>query len=533
MSALARLAATMGSAVAFGLAFPPAGLKPLAWVALAPFLLALRGSRIAGALVLAEVWTLVAAWTVGSWMPDAVARYFLQPRWLGWAFFFGVSTGMAGLYYMAFAIVYRRLAGRLDPRWMPWAAAAAWTAAEIGRGRLFTAISFLSNPWGLLGYSQVGLDVVVQAASLFGVYGIGFAIAAANAALAELVALAWRGEARTRWQATVAAGLTPAAVLLAFGALALRAAPDPAARPDAARPVAVVQGHVDLGTRWRSDFYGQNFDVYLAGTREALARAPGALVVWPEAALTFFLDDEPLYQRAIARAAAAGGGEVAVGGPRRVDGERGTTPHYFNSVFVVDGAGRVSAPYDKQALVPFTEYAPLARLDLVRRRFDGVRFFSFGAPAPPLATRAGAAGVLLCNEGMMPELAARRVAEGAGFLLNPSNDTWIPSRRFADHLFDIVRLRAVEQRRWLVRASTSGPSAIVDPWGRVQARSTPFERAVVTGWIEPREGHTLYARIGDAFGFACVGAAALAWVLAGARPPIGRPGARGSRPATR
>lgn len=521
MILLARLAATALSAVAFGLAFPPAGLKPLAWVALAPFLLALRGSRLATALVLGELWTLLAAWTVGSWMPDAVATYFLQPRWLGWLFFFGVSTGMAGVYYMAFAALYRRLAGRLDPRWMPWAAAAAWTAAEVGRGRLFTAVAFLSNPWGLLGYSQVGIDAAVQAASLFGVYGIGFAIAAANAALAELAARAWRREAAFA-PALIAAGALPALALFAFGALALRGAPAPDARPPGAAPVAVVQGHVDLGTRWRSDFYGQNFDVYLAGTREALSRAPGALVVWPEGALTFFLDREPPFQQALARAAAAGGGEVAVGGPRQVDGGPGGAPRYFNSLFVVDGAGRVSAPYDKQALVPFTEYAPLAGLDLVRRRFEGVRFFSFGAPSPPLATKAGRAGVLLCNEGMLPELAGRRVAEGAELLLNPSNDTWIPSRRFADHLFDIVRLRAVEQRRWLVRASTSGPSAIVDPWGRVQAASAPFERAVVTGWVEPRETRSLYGRIGDAFAFACVAAAVLAAVVT-----------RGARPATR
>ena len=516
-----RLAATALSALAFGLAFPPASVKPLAWVALVPFLLGLRGAGLATALALGEVWTLIAAWTVGSWMPAAVSTYFLQPPWLGWVFFFGVSTGMAGIYYMAFAVVYRRFVGRLDPRWMPWATAAAWTAAEVGRGRLFTAIAFLSNPWGLVGYSQVGIDSAVQVASLFGVYGIGFAIAAANAAIAEALVLVWRGDARARPRSVLAIGIAPAAGLFAFGAIAMHRAPPRDQKAPGARPVAVVQGHVNLERRWRSDSYGKNFDVYLAGAQEAFARSPGALVVWPESALDFFLEREELYQRAIARVAAAGGGEVAVGGPRQEGDD--PAPRYFNSVFLVDGAGRVSAPYDKQALVPFTEYPPLAGLDLVRRRFEGVRFFSFGAPTPPLATRAGRAGVLLCNEGMLPEMAGRRVAAGAQFLVNPSNDTWIPSSRFADHLFDIVRLRAVEQRRWLVRASTSGPSAIVDPWGRVQVRSAPFERAVETGWIEPRDDRSLYGWIGDAFAFACVAALPIAWWA----------GRRGSRAATR
>lgn len=507
MTPLLRLAATALSAVAFGLSFPPASVKPLAWIALVPFLLALRGARLPVALLLGEAWTLLAAWTVGSWMPEAVATYFQQPRWLGWIFFFGVSTGMAGLYYMAFAAVYRALAGQLDPRWMPWAAAAAWTAAEVGRGRLFTAIAFLSNPWGLLGYSQVGVDAAVQAASLFGVYGIGFAIAAANAAIAEAVATAWGDGAGARLRPVIAAGAAPGVALFAFGAIALRAAPSPEVRPAHAAPVAVVQGHVALERRWRSG--GEEFEVYFRGTQEAFARAPGALVVWPESALTFFLEGEPDYQRSIASLAAAGGGEVAVGGPRQVGD--GTAARFFNSVFVVGASGGVSPPYDKQALVPFSEYAPLGALDFVRRHFAGVRFFSFGAPAPPLATHAGRAGVLICNEAMLPEMAGRRVAEGATFLLNPSNDTWIPSRRFADHLFDIVRLRAVEQRRWLVRASTSGPSAVVDPWGRVQVMTPPFTRAVETGWIESREDRSLYGWTGDAFAFVCVATLPLAW----------------------
>jgi len=99
---------------------------------------------------------------------------------------------------------------------------------------------------------------------------------------------------------------------------------------------------------------------------------------------------------------------------------------------------------------------------------------------------------------MLPEVVARRVAEGAAVLVNPSNDTWIPEARFAELQLDIVTLRAVEQRRWLVRASTSGPSAIVDPWGRVTARTGIDERATLAGTIRPRQDGTLYGRLGDA-----------------------------------
>jgi apolipoprotein N-acyltransferase len=488
-------------------------------VGLAPLLAALHGAGLRTALLLAWGWTLVASWVVCSWIPEAVTTYFLQPLALGYAFFFGVITGTGAVFYMAFAAVHRVLAGRLDPVWLPWAVAAAWVAAEFGRVRLVAEIASVSVPWGLLGYSQVGIDALVQVSSLFGVYGISFALVAANAGFAELgLALASRGAPRRRALAGAVLGLLPGAGIALFGAAALRAAPpDGGASSAGAVDVAVVQGHVSLGTRWRSEFYGQSLEPYLRGTREALAAQPAGTVFWPEAALTFFLDEEPLYARAIARALAAGDAELIAGGPRSSGGD---DPRYFNSIFLLEPSGRIAAHYDKQVLVPFSEYFPLGRIDLLRRNFERVRVFTHGGPAALLPTRAGAAGVLTCNEAMMPELARERVRAGAAYLVNPSNDTWVPKPVFAEHLFDIVRLRAVEQRRWLVRASTSGPSALIDPWGRVPARSAPFSRALVRGRIAPVRETTLYALSGDLFALLCTASVPLAlW--------------RAARPATR
>lgn len=516
---LLRLGAATLSGVGIGLAFPPASARPLAWVGLVPLLLALRGASLPAALGLAWVFTLVGAWVVGSWLPSSVANYFLQPLALGWVFFFATATFMAALYYMAWAAVHRSLAGRLDARVLPLASAAAWVAAELGRARLLGTLGlFVGNPWGLLGYSQAEIGALVQVASVTGIYGTSFAIVACNVALAECAHARWRdrNEGRRALEG-LAAGLAPAALVLAFGVLALRAAPSPTPGPGAV-PVAAVQGDVDVGTRWRSDLYGRNLDVYLRGTIAALREAPGAIVVWPEAALTFFVEDEPLYRDAIVRVLAAANSELVVGGPRKEGG--GAEPErYYNSVFLLDAAGALRARYDKRHLVPFAEYFPLRRIDLLRRDFERVRTFEHGGPTPPLPTRAGAAGVLLCNEAMLPEDAADRVRDGATWLAVPSNDGWIPSRRFADHLFDIVRLRAIEQRRWLVRASTSGPSAIVDPWGRVLARGETFARDHVTGWIEPREDRTIYGRVGDLFGVACAASVPFALALARRRTP--------------
>ncbi len=132
-------------------------------------------------------------------------------------------------------------------------------------------------------------------------------------------------------------------------------------------------------------------------------------------------------------------------------------------------------------------------------------------------------GITICNEAMFPEVAAARAREGAVFFVDPANDTWL-TPEFSAQQFDIVRLRTVEQRRYLVRASTAGPSAIVDPFGRVVVRTAFETRAAIAGTIWPLSGVTPYGRMGDAFALGCGLVALAAWVarsratVAAARP---------------
>ena len=192
-------------------------------------------------------------------------------------------------------------------------------------------------------------------------------------------------------------------------------------------------------------------------------------------------------------------------------------------MFLIGPDGEVRGRYDKERLLPFSEFFPLRSVELLRRRFERVQHFVHGAPGPPLQTRVGAAGVMICNEAMQPELAAARVDAGADYLLSPSNDSWIARRNWAEMIFALVSVRAIEQRRYLLRASTSGPSGIVDPWGRVRVRSEPLSRAVLVGWLRPETGRSVYGVVGDAFGLAC--AAGVAALLLGTRSRAAAPGA--------
>ena len=166
------------SAALFGASFPPRRLHALAWIALVPFFLALRGASGGARAGLGALFGVAAAWSVGDWMPRAIEHYYLQPLWVGFAFFLGIALAMASPYFAVFAFAYGRL-GRVPGggalAWQPLLVAAAWVACELARGRLWNGSPFwIGNPWALAGYSQAGVAPAMQVAALTGVYGVSF-----------------------------------------------------------------------------------------------------------------------------------------------------------------------------------------------------------------------------------------------------------------------------------------------------------------------------------------------------------------------
>ena len=508
------LALTVLSGALYGLAFPglpflPSGAWPLAWMALVPFLVAVargsarqtvaRGSARQAvardgarrAIALGFALGIAASYGVGTWMPAAVVSYYEQPIVVGVAIFLVCALWQSAWQFALFALVWCRLA-RAPRGWTPFAAGAAWVTAELLR----TLVPF-GNPWALFGYSQTAMPLLVQTADLTGVYGPSFVLATVNAALA----LAWTASGPSRSAARRALAATAALVVAVVAYGGLRLAAERGATGVAAVPIVAVQGNLDLGTQWRSEFYGANLAAYAELTAKALAARPAPLVVWPESALTFFIEDDASYRAYLAAFLGAARTALLTGGPRVV--RDGTRESYRNAAFAIATTGVISAYYEKATLVPFAEYFPLAGEGLLRRQFGKVREFTPGERHGPLPTAAGDAGVMICNEAMLGDTARRRVRDGAAWLVTLTNDSWVGRRHYAEIALAMVRLRAVETRRWLVRASTSGPSAIVDPAGRVGDRLAFGSAGVVRGTIEPRGGATLYARVGDVFALAC------------------------------
>jgi apolipoprotein N-acyltransferase len=514
LNAWLRVGATLVSAAVYVAAFPPVAWRFLAWGALVPLLCARRDSGLAGRLGLGALWTIASGVGLGTWMPEGVSHYTQQPLWVGWLILgFTICTALP--FYMGFAAAYRPLA-RLP--FGPWFAAAALVAAELARNRLLNGspIYLGVSSAGSLGYSQASVLPVVQVASVLGVYGVSFVLTGVNASLAEVWTRLHRvGHFDARCRSSVLWASMVMTIVVGGGLLSLRGGVD-LEDPNSVE-IALVQAGLEPAQRWGREGAYRTLEVHLRMTGElAVDETPPALVFWPEAAVTFFLEEEALYRESIVGLLAKTRMELVLGAPRAA---RPGGPPYHNSIYVMDGESGIRGRYDKQYLLPFMEYFPVG-IDILRRSFGPIRVFEPGPLSAPLPTRAGQAGIIVCNEGMLPQFAAAQVRAGAEYLVNPSNDGWIRHPSYLGQQFDLVTFRAIEQRRSLVRVNDVGPSAIVDPWGRVVGRTGLLEAEVLRGRIVPRSTPSIYGRTGDVFASACVLATLVALVWAKRRDAL-------------
>jgi apolipoprotein N-acyltransferase len=466
---------TLLSAVLYGLCFPPVSLAPLAWIALVPLLAAASRTRPGIAAACGVLWGVAAAYGVGWWFPGMLASFFGLPVLLGWAGFFAVSTLLAGVYFGAFGAWVSWLSRRGAAS--PLRIAAGWGACEFARATLLVA-----NPWALLGYSQVSSTRLVQIADLAGPYGIGMLVAAVNTCLAGLLVPALRGRRPLAAWATVAAALVGA---LVYGEWRLG---QTFGDGELVR-VAIVQGAVTRAFRAQAGAAAAHVRRYVELTRQASGVRP-ELVVWPEYAVDVYLQEDSPERAAVLQVAHDLQTDLILGGAHYRDGSG--SARYHNSVFVVR-RGRLAGRYDKLRLLPFAEERP-RWWPLVPRG----ETYEPGPGPSALATSRVRIGAFLCFESMYPELVRQLVGAGAEALANLSNDYWFGHAAPARHQLESASLRAIENRRYLLRATPTGFSAVIDPHGRALALSGFGVAEVLAGTIRASHAETPYQHWGDA-----------------------------------
>lgn len=251
--------------------------------------------------------------------------------------------------------------------------------------------------------------------------------------------------------------------------------------------VSAVQGNIDQRVKWRRDMVGPIIDTYLGLTNTEWGQD---IVVWPEASLTLFREGGASLLKVLDRRAGSAGTTLILGIP-----DRGDEGEFQNTAIAIgEGAGQ----YVKRRLVPFGEYVPLE--GLLRGMID---FFdlpmSRNRPGPweqaPLTASGLNVSMSICYEIVYPEL-VRTLPVRPDLLVTISNDTWFGDSIGPWQHMEMARARALENGRYLVRATNNGITAIVDPNGQIIARLARFEPGVLRGEVRRVDGVTPWARVG-------------------------------------
>ena len=478
------------------------GLQPFGIWAATPVALAVLIWRLARARPRACFWHGLAAglgW-FGLGMSWIVEPFLVEPEIYGWMAPFALILMALGgaLFWAVPAWIAARVAGGW--RWQAVALGAALVLSDWLRGWIFTGL-----PWALIGHGWIGTPVA-QAASVTGAVGLS----ALTLTLAVLPTALWHPLPRHRL-----AGFAPGILLgvLLAGAtwaagLSRLAAPLP---PDTDIALRIVQPNAEQRLKWDPEWSEIFFRRLLDLSAEP---GPRDLVIWPETAVNFLLEDAGPVLPAMAGAA---GAPLVMGIQRYRDGR------FYNSLVVLDPDGTPGAAYDKFHLVPFGEYIPwgdeMARIGITA--FAAQQGNGYSAGPGPALMRAGAAPPfqpLICYEAIFPQH-LRGLPERPGWLLQVTNDAWFG--RFSgpyQHLAQ-ARLRAIETGLPLIRAANTGISAVIDARGELRETLALGEIGRIDAPLPGALPPTLWLRWGPA---PVVLAALLMLALSAAAPRIAR-----------
>lgn len=407
-------------------------------------------------------------WIVEPFQVDVARHGWMAP----FALVF-MAGGMALFWGAAFwgaARIGRTPAARI------WALVLLWALAGFARAYLFTGF-----PWGAL--SQIWVDT--NAALLLawiGSHGLTLLTLAATLPTGMFLFDLATSHRRTG----VPHSLPVLALVLSVGAVTTL-------HPTVTmtdHTVRLVQPNAPQNEKWDPAripvFFDRQLDYTAADPRPDL-------IVWPESAIPWLLDDAGPALEAIAAAAA--------GTPVVLGVQRDERARYYNAMVYLDAAGAVAGVYDKHHLVPFGEYIPFG--DLAARfglhGFAAQEGAGYSAGPGPVQMPFGALGQgvpLICYEAVFPQ-DVNGAGQRADFLIQITNDAWFGQNSGPYQHLAQARMRAIEQGLPMIRAANTGISAMIDPLGRMidslQLGQAGYIDAILPAPLAP----TLYSRFGD------------------------------------
>lgn len=395
------------------------------------------------------------------------------------------GINLAGAYFItgmlvAFLALYPALAGFISCKYgkynrclallvlMP----AAWTLAEWFRSWILTGF-----PWLDLGYSQTDTQLS-GVAPIFGVYAITWLVCTCAALVVALF------KVKLRFKGVVVLAI----VCIWTVALAVHDIKWTNTETEQ-RTVALVQGAIPQELKWSPELQQHTISLYSSLTEPYWGTD---LVIWPETAIPMFFDQAAGTVLEMLRAQAVTfHTDLVTGIPSRdLDNRK-----YYNSIIVV---GSTSDIYNKRHLVPFGEYLPFDHWlrPLLNAMHIPMSSFSPGKGKPLVHAAGIPIGVSICYEDVFGEETIDALPE-AKLLVNVSNDAWFGDSLAPHQHLQMARMRAIETGRYMLRATNTGITAIIDETGSILSQSVQFKPEAISGKVKLFNGMTPYARYGN------------------------------------
>ena len=495
------------AAVLLALAMPGhTGWWPLLFVALVPLLMGALYASPGRSALMGFCFGLLYHLALLYWILIVLGRYGGLPVWISLPALVLLAAYMACFPAM-FCCLLSLLTGRYWHRErsvvaLVWAAPILWVGLDYLRGILLSGF-----PWMDLGYGLFSQPGLIQAADLGGHHLITFSLVLGNGLILGIIdrqrrAVHWnlRGERRLLLMAW--------ALLIFIGGYSLvrYQVVEPTLGRSLQAQIAVVQGNIDQSVKWSEKTRDSTVATYLNLSGQVLQGADTELVVWPETALPFFPQQDPLMYR-VTDFVTRNNTWLLTGAPvyRTSPGEDGAEHiEYFNGALLIGPGVQQGGQYAKQHLVPFGEYVPLRRyLPFLEPLVVSIGDFTAGTSPAPLSLGAMHLGVLICYESIFPDIARQTVVQGANLLVNLTNDAWYGRSSAPYQSMAMAVFRAVETKRTLIRAANTGISGAVDPLGRMIGETAIFTEAALIVQAPMLTELTVFSRQGHHFGAAC------------------------------
>jgi apolipoprotein N-acyltransferase len=485
-----RLLLALGSGIALALAYPLFSIPILGWIAPALLIVAVIGEGPRFAVLLGFVQGAAYFGPSLPWFYNVMRQYGPLPV-VQAAGVFVLVVLVLSIFHAVFAAAIAWL-GKVSPGRACLAAPFLWVALEFAT-MYMPAIGF---PWNLLGYVAAGNLAFVQIAAITGIFGLSLLVAAYNSLVAWTI-LQFSQHKKVEWKLLACATVTLIIIALAGPQFVPKVSGDHIAH--------LVQTNFPVSNGYPPDWMKTHvgeMDQLERISIDAAQKTPG-IVVWPEVPAPFSLQDADFHLRAMRIARGAGNGFFVgvIDWKPLGNGQLGAS----NSAALLGANGALDFIYDKIHLVPFSEYVPWRNWFFFARNLTSlIGDFQPGSQYKVGKIAGGPFSVYICYEAIFPNEVRQFTLGGAQLFINISDDGWFGGSGAPQQHLAMARVRAVENRRWLLRDTNDGITVSVDPYGRIISRMQPNIRGELDAPYAFRSDITMFARWGDWLPRLCV-----------------------------